>query len=221
MVPPTTAIADVLQLRGLSGWLSPPLRPIHPTMGLIGRARTVRLAPGPDDDLEPLRAVLDEDLRDRVLVLAGAQAAAGAVWGEILTRAALARHAAGLLVEGGVRDVNAFRDLGLPVWALYEATAGPGAAVRVASVGDPVEIAGVIVDEDTFIVMDGAGVVALPSTDVLDDSYAYAEAEEDVVTALREGATLAEAYRHKADTVAKLRRSASVRPAGEEDRGAP
>ncbi|MFC4590782.1 RraA family protein [Sphaerisporangium corydalis] len=208
MVPPTTAIADVLQLRGLTGWLSPPLRPIHRSLGLLGRARTVRLAPGPGDNgLDPLHWMMDEELEDRVIVVAGAQAAAGAVWGEILTRAALARGATGLLVEGGVRDVNAFRDLGLPVWALYEATAGPGPAVHVASVGGPVEIAGVLVDESTSIVMDGAGVIALPSTEVFADSYMYADAEEDVVSALRGGASLAEAHRHKEDMMAKLRRS--------------
>lgn len=208
MVPPTTAIADILQLRGLTGWLSPPLVPIHRSLGLLGRARTVRLAPGPGAaGLDPLLSLVDEDLEGRVIVVAGAQAAAGAVWGEILTRAALARGAAGLLVEGGVRDVTAFRDLGLPVWALYEATAGPGPSVHVTSVGGPVEIAGVLVDESTSIVMDGAGVVALPTTDVFADSYMYADAEEDVVMALRAGATLAEAHRYKEDMVAKLRRS--------------
>ncbi|WP_214411498.1 hypothetical protein [Sphaerisporangium fuscum] len=208
MVPPTTAIADVLQLRGLTGWLSPPLRAIHRSLGLLGKARTVQLAPGPGEHgLDPLHALMDEDLEGRVIVVAGAQAAAGAVWDEILTRAALARGAAGLLVEGGVRDVNAFRDLGLPVWALYEATAGPGPDVHVASVGQPVEIAGVLVDESTSIVMDGSGVVALPSTEVFADSYMYADAEEDVVSALRDGASLAEAHRFKDDMVAKLRRS--------------
>ncbi|MET8142595.1 RraA family protein [Sphaerisporangium sp. NPDC005288] len=208
MVPPTTAIADVLQLRGQTGWLSPPLRPVHRAPGLLGRPRTVRLAPGPGEHgLEPLRAVMDECLDGRVIVVAGAQAAAGAVWDEIMTRAALARGARGLLVEGGVRDVNAYRDLGLPVWALYEATAGPGPDVHVAALGGPVEIGGVTVDESATIVMDGSGVVALPSTDVFADSYMYADAEENVVTALREGATLAEANRYKEDMVTKLLRA--------------
>ncbi|MFC4530759.1 hypothetical protein [Sphaerisporangium dianthi] len=208
VVPPTTAIADVLQLRGQTGWLSPPLRPIHRSPGLFGKARTVRLAPGPGEyGLAPLRTLMDDCLADQVIVVAGAQAAAGAVWDEILTRAALARGARGLLVEGGVRDVNAHRDLGLPVWALYEATAGPGFDVHVAALGGPVKIGDVTVDESTTIVMDGAGVIALPSTDVFADSYMYADAEENVVAALREGATLAEADRYKEDMVAKLRRA--------------
>ncbi|MEO3810588.1 hypothetical protein ABGB17_16430 [Sphaerisporangium sp. B11E5] len=208
MVPPTTAIADVLQLRGLNGWLSPPLRRVHCRMGLLGRARTVQLAAGPGgDDLESLHVLFDDDLRDRVLVVAGAQAAAGAVWGEIHTRAALACRLAAVAVEGGVRDLNAFRDLDLPAWSLYEATAGAGPGVRVASVGAPVTVAGVRVDEGTLIAMDAAGVVAVPGPDVLDDSYAYAEAEEEVISALREGRPLKEAHRHKSQMTAKLRRA--------------
>jgi 4-hydroxy-4-methyl-2-oxoglutarate aldolase len=157
--------------------------------------------------LRPLQRLLDEDLEGRVIVIAGAQVAAGALWGEIHTRAALASGAFGLLVEGGVRDANAFRDLGLPVWALYEATVGPGPDVHVAEVGEPVEIAGVRIHDGDPVVMDWNGVVSLTSTDVIGDACVYADAEEEVVIALRDGSTLAEAYRFKADVVAKLRRS--------------
>ncbi|GAA5058235.1 4-hydroxy-4-methyl-2-oxoglutarate aldolase [Thermocatellispora tengchongensis] len=207
MVPPTTAIADVLQLRGQNGWLSPPLRPVYRSQAILGAARTIRLAKGPGPEgLKPLHRLLDEDLEGRIIVIAGAQVAAGAVWGEILTRAALASGAFGVLVEGGVRDADSFRDLELPVWALYEATAGPGFDVHVASIGEPVEISGVTVTDGDSIVMDWNGVVVLPSDDdVLGDACAYADAEENVVIALRDGSTLAEAYRYKADMVAKIR----------------
>ncbi|MFC0862282.1 RraA family protein [Sphaerimonospora cavernae] len=205
MPPPTNAIADVLQLRGLTGWLSPPLVPIHRAPAVQGRARTVCLAAGPGPDgLKPLHRLLDEDLGGRVIVIAGAEAAAGAVWGEILTLAALGRGAAGAVVEGGVRDVEAVRGLGLPLWALYEATAGPGPLVHMASVGTPLEIAGVPVRDGDTIVMDRDGVAVVTDPEVLADAYTYAEAEEKVVAALRQGATLAEAYRHKADVVARL-----------------
>lgn len=206
VTPPTSAIADVLQLRGLTGWLSPPLVPIRRAPGVQGSARTVRLAAGPGPaGLKPLHRLLDEDLHGRVIVIAGA-AAAGAVWGEILTLSALRAGAAGAVIEGGVRDVEAARRLGLPLWALNEATAGPGPLVHVASVGTPVEIAGVPVADGDTIVMDQGGVVVATDPEILADAAAYAKAEEKVVAALREGATLAEAYRHKADFVAELRR---------------
>ncbi|WP_051866023.1 RraA family protein [Streptosporangium roseum] len=204
MLPPTSAIADVLQLRGREGWLSPPLLPVHRAPAVLGTARTVRLAAGPGG-LTPLHRLLDEDLGGRVIVIAGAEAAAGAVWGEILTVSALRAGAVGAVVEGGVRDVGAVRELGLPLWALHEATAGPGPLVHVAAVGERVSVAGVPVADGDMIVMDGGGVVAVPDRRVLADAGAYAAAEADVVNALREGASLAEAYRHKADLVAALR----------------
>lgn len=208
MVPPTTAIADVLQLRGEKGWLSPPLVPMYRTQAVLGTARTVRLASGPGEEgLMPLHRLLDEDLEGRVVVIAGAQVAAGAVWGEIATRAAVASGAFGALIEGGVRNVTSFRDLELPVWALYEATVGPGPDVHVAAVGEPVEIAGVTIADGDSIVMDWNGVVALRSHDVISDAYAYADAEESVVISLQDGSTLAEAYRPKAEMIAKIRAS--------------
>ncbi|WP_283137608.1 hypothetical protein [Rhizohabitans arisaemae] len=82
MLASTSAIADILQLRGETGWLSPPLVPIHRTAAVRGTARTVRLAPGPGPEgLNPLHRLLDGRLSGRIVVVAGAEAAAGAVWG--------------------------------------------------------------------------------------------------------------------------------------------
>lgn len=56
----------------------------------LARPRAIPGTPG----LTPLHRLLDEDLGGRVIVISGAEAAAGAVWGEIRTVAALrAGHA--------------------------------------------------------------------------------------------------------------------------------
>lgn len=209
-IPPTTAIADVLQLRGATGWLSPPLRPVHRGSGAVsGPARTVRFAPGAGPEgLAPVRRLLDSDLTGGVLVLAGAHHAAGAVWGEILTAAARNRGALAVLVEGSVRDIAGLAAFGLPIWALDEATVGPGAEVHVAGVGEPVTVAGVPVAEGDLVVVDPGGVVALASGEadaVWSDAVAYAEAESRTLAALEAGGGLGEAYAHKAAAVAALR----------------
>ncbi|GII94588.1 RraA family protein [Sinosporangium siamense] len=206
MVPPTSAIADVLQLRGLMGWLSPPLVPIHRTPAVIGAARTVTLAAGSGPEgLKPLHRLLDEDLEGRIVVIAGATAAEGAVWGEILTRAAQNAGALAALIDGGVRDTDAARDLDFPLWARHEATAGPGPRVHVAAVGTPVHINGVLIADGDTLVVDRGGVVTVPGPEILTDATEYTDAEEEVVNALREGTPLHEAYTHKANLVAKLR----------------
>ncbi|MGC0416489.1 RraA family protein [Embleya sp. AB8] len=209
-LPATAALADLLQLRGCGGWLTPPLRPFHRGAGaLLGAARTVRIAAGPGGHgLKPLHALLAEDLAGRVVVIAGADAAPGAVWGEILTAAALARGAIGALIEGSVRDVSAIRRLGLRLWALAEATAGPGGAVHVAEIGGPLEIAGVPVADGDPILLDDGGAVALPTADadrLLADALTYHRAEEEVLAALTAGLRLPRAYTPKAEAITRLR----------------
>ncbi|MFF0445397.1 RraA family protein [Streptomyces sp. NPDC004609] len=211
-LPATTALADVLQLRGGTGWLTPPLRPFRRggPVPVLGAARTVRMAAGPGDHgLGPLRSLLGESLPGQVLVIAGADCVPGAVWGEILTTAALARGAVGALVEGQVRDVAALERLALPVWALGEATAGPGTGVHVAELGGPVTIGGVTVTDGSPVLLDDGGAVALDMDDaaeLLADAEEYTRAEKRVVDALDSGLRLPLAYAPKAQTVTRLLR---------------
>jgi 4-hydroxy-4-methyl-2-oxoglutarate aldolase len=219
-LPATAALADVLQLGGRTGWLTPPLRPFHRgDDAVLAVARTVRIEPGAGGHgLKPLHAVLAEELTGRVVVVAGATAAAGAVWGEILTAAALARGAVGALIEGAVRDVPAVARLGMRLWALSEATAGPGPGVHVAEVGGPIEIGDVAVADGDPILLDDGGVVALPAADaagLLTDALAYHRAETEVLAALAAGLHLPRAYTPKSETVTRLRnRRALGRPSG-------
>ena len=206
---PSTAVADVLQLRGETGWLSPPLRPMTVCAPAMGTARTVRLAPGPGPSgLGPLRELLATDLAGRVVVIADAGHAAGAVWGEILSLAARGRGAVGVLVDGAVRDLLALDRIGLPVWARKRATAGPGPEVHVAEIGGPCTIGAVTLNDGDRIVMDTDGVVALclsSSAEVLAAAAVYARAEEEVTAALEAGHDLGTAYAHKSAVVARLR----------------
>ncbi|MFE3205208.1 RraA family protein [Embleya sp. NPDC059237] len=209
-LPATAALADVLQLRDRAGWLTPPLRPFHRGSGaVLGSARTVRLAAGAGTHgLKPLHALLAEDLAGRVVVIGGADAAPGAVWGEILSTAALARGAVGALIEGAVRDVPAVARLGLRLWARSEATAGPGGAVHVAEIGGPIRIGDTALVEGDPILLDEGGAVALPAADadvLLAEALTYHRAEEEVLAALTAGLRLPRAYTPKAEAITRLR----------------
>ncbi|WP_331767363.1 RraA family protein [Embleya sp. NBC_00896] len=209
-LPATAALADVLQLRGRTGWLTPPLRPFQRGEGaVLGTARTVRVLPGPGGHgLKPLHALLAEDLTGRVVVVAGADAAPGAVWGEILSVAALARGAVGALIEGSVRDVPAVTRLGLRLWALAEATAGPGGAVHVAEIGGAIRIGDTPVADGDPILLDDGGAVALSPADaaaLLADALTYHQAETEVLEALTAGLHLPRAYTPKSKAITHLR----------------
>jgi len=112
-------------------------------------------------------------------------------WGEVLTTAAEARGLAGIVIDGGVRDVDALRHHGFPVFssciALRGAVKETGGAV-----GGPVGVGDVAVRTGDWVVGDADGVVVVPSgtlDDVLAAGRARAEKEDGMFARLRDGAT--------------------------------
>ena len=207
--PPVSAIADVLALWGLDGWLTPPLIPmVAAPVAISGRALTVQLAHGATGPgLSPIYDVLSADLTGRVVLLAGARPVHGAVFGEILAGAAHQQGASAVLVDGWVRDRTDMLTIGLPVLAAGERVVGPNGAAHLMSVGEPVLVDDVSIATDDLIVVDPAGCVRVPAAladDVLDASARYAAAEVLVAEALSAGELLADAYRHKRAVLAEL-----------------
>jgi 4-hydroxy-4-methyl-2-oxoglutarate aldolase len=208
-VPSVSAIADVLAMRGLGGWLTPPLEPVvAPAQPVMGRAITVELRAEPSGrGLAELHRVLSGELAGGVLVIAGATEVGGAIWGEILSRAASHAGAVAVLVEGSVRDGAAMESEGLPVYAVDERVVGPAGRVSVQTVGEPVRVGGVSVAPGDVIVVDSAGAVRVPAgvaDAVLVDARIYTDGEEKVLAELAAGVPLIEAYRHKRAAVDQL-----------------
>jgi regulator of RNase E activity RraA len=216
-VPTSTAVADVLSMHGLRGWLSPPLRGFRTApRPVLGSAVTVQLEPaaGTAPPFEELFELLSTDLSGRVVVVAGAEGCDGGVWGQILSRAARRSGAVGALVAGRVRDVVALLAEDLPVWACAEATVGPAGALRVRALNTAVQVGTVPVAPGSTVLQDAAGVVVLPSggppqQDLLDAASDYAAAEDHVLAELAAGVRLIDAYRHKRSILQRIRASTS------------
>jgi 4-hydroxy-4-methyl-2-oxoglutarate aldolase len=112
-------------------------------------------------------------------------------WGEVLTTGAQARGLAGLVIDGGVRDVAALEAHRFPVFSTMIALRGatknrPGSVGAVVSVGD------VEVHLGDWIVGDADGVTVIGATDlaaVLTAGRARAAKEEGFFAALRSGTT--------------------------------
>jgi regulator of RNase E activity RraA len=222
VIPPVSAIADVLALWGLDGWLTPPLRTVvAPIEPVLGRVRTILVAAGSGGaGLAPVYDILGTDLSGQVLVIGGATRVQGAVWGEILATAAHRSGASGLLVHGSVRDQPEMATIGLPVFALDQCVVGPNGTAHVvdldarilidnAGMGGHDASPGTVIDPDDHVVADATGCVRIHAaalTDVLDAATRYAAAETFVVEALRNGEPLVEAYLLKKTTVDELRR---------------
>jgi len=213
LLPPVSAIADVLALIGRSGWLTPPLQPIIgcsvPTSAIV---RTFRLEMGNDGPgLSPLFEALSSDLTGCCLLL-DAQRVHGAVWGEILATAAHNCGASVVLVCGSVRDKVQVSKIGLPLYAIREIVVGPAGRAHVQEMGGPITIAASIsgtvseqvfnttVDNGDAVVCDESGCVTIPraiSEHILDAARRYAEAELETVRSLLQRDPLTLAYLHK------------------------
>ena len=111
------------------------------------------------------RAVASAQQGDVIVVSCGG--AEHGYWGEVLTAAAQARGILGLVIDGSVRDCEAIRELGFPVFAAGVALPGTGKSID-GSVGEPLEIRGATVSTGDTIVADESGVVVIAAASLLD-----------------------------------------------------
>ena len=86
--------------------LAPTIKPLYVPIQLSGPAFTVLAAPG---DNAAVHWALAEAPPGSVLVAATGGEGTCAIWGEIMTEAALARGIRGLVTDGPVRDTRASR----------------------------------------------------------------------------------------------------------------
>jgi 4-hydroxy-4-methyl-2-oxoglutarate aldolase len=115
-------------------------------------------------------------------------------WGEVLTTAAQARGIAGLVIDGGVRDVDALETLQFPVFATMIALQGATKA-QPARIGGTARVGDVDVARDDWIVGDADGVVVIPKGDLdatLEAGRARAAKEQQLFDELKAGKTTIE-----------------------------
>jgi len=180
----TTALCDVTpDIRVMS----PALRCRSANPVLCGPAVTVRCR---HDFLGVVQAIELAAPGDVVVVDGGGHETALA--GELFARAALAKGLAGIVVDGGYRDLRFVAGCPLPVYSRH-VTPAAGTTVRPARVGDTVSCGGVRVGAGDILIADHDGIVVLdPATAVasLTAAAAVMETEARVAARLSEGATL-------------------------------
>jgi 4-hydroxy-4-methyl-2-oxoglutarate aldolase len=172
------------------GAFAPGLQVMSGEGRVAGPALTVACPPG--DNLAVHLAVA-QAREGEVLVVQTHDWSYG-VWGEVLTAAAMARGIRALVMDGSVRDVDAIRELGFPVFARGAALVGtrkrePG-AVRA-----PVTCCGQLVQAGDLIVADVSGLVAIAPErveDVLAAAAARRDKEAGILRQLRAGRTTVE-----------------------------
>lgn len=184
--------ATVYEASTLDCALPATFRPAWPGAAVAGPALPVRTAPA--DNL-PLHLALAQARPGEILVV-DAHGAQNGYWGEVLTVAAQQRDILGLVIDGGVRDVDRLEELDFPVFSTSIAIPGTVKA-DAGTVGDPVTIGTVTVARGDVVVADRDGVVVVPraaADEVLAASRRRQEAEQGYLARLRAGELTVDIY---------------------------
>ena len=179
--------STLYEASGLACAVDSAIRAVWPGATIVAPAYPVQCSPG--DNLA-IHIAMERAPRGSVLVVSTGNFIAG-YWGEVLTVAAEAAGLAGLVIDGGVRDVAALARRQFPVFSRGISVCGTVKA-GAPSVGQPLKFTGITVAAGDWVVADDDGVIVLPAADldrVLTAGEERAAKEAEMMSSLAQGAT--------------------------------
>lgn len=200
----SSVLSDVMDALGyLDQAMDPRIRPLDDSKTLFGRVRTAqieKLSPGvsrPENPYELTIATMDDLNPGDVIVRAYGSATQGATWGELLTTAAMARGAVGLVTDGLIRDVQLIREVGFPVFTGGISPVDGGGRHEMVAADVDVECGGVAVHPGDYLFADVDGIVVIPGMilhPTIKAAFEKTEGENVTREELLTGKSLAEVY---------------------------
>lgn len=187
--------ATVHEAAGRVGALPPAIKPVHPSMKLCGPAVTVH-SPG-GDNLWIHRALYVAKPGDVLVVYANEVHDYG-YWGEIMSTAAQVRGLGGLVIAGGVRDIDLLERIGFPVFATGLCIRGTGKDHLARGwVNHPVLLGDITVHAGDLVLGDRDGVVVIGrerAAEVVQAAEQREAKEADVLKRIAAGERTLEVY---------------------------
>lgn len=151
---PSSILADVA---GRRGGLHGRIAPLAPSMRFAGPAITVEVRPGDNLMIHAAMAVAQPG---DVIVVDGKGDLSSALMGEIMSQQCVALGIAAVVIDGAVRDSEAIRELGFPMYAAGLNPNGPTKFVP-GRLNHPISIGGVTVHPGDLVVGDADGVTVV------------------------------------------------------------
>ena len=151
---PSSILADVAGRRGA---LNGRIAPLAPSMRFAGPAITVEVRPGDNLMIHAAMAVAQPG---DVIVVDGKGDLSSALMGEIMSQQCVALGVVAVVIDGAVRDSEAIRELGFPMFAAGLNPNGPTKSVS-GRLNHPISIGGVSVSPGDLVVGDADGVTVI------------------------------------------------------------
>ena len=197
----SSTLANALDDAGLHHNAIATIKAVSPGMRFAGPAVTVLEVAGDygaftSEDFK-VGAILEAAGPGDVIVVALGGAACS-TWGGMASLAAKVKGVAGLLVDGGVRDLEEMIAFEFPVFARHLVPTSGRRRLKVEAIGAPVEVDGVAVVAGDIIVADGSGAVCLPragAEEIVTRAEALQRDDEAAVAEIQRGLGFSEAMK--------------------------
>lgn len=197
----TALLCDVLDTMGFrSSSIGVGIRPLRSDMKVAGRAFTMRCVPVdqvPDKPYVALLAAYESmQAGDMIVIETGDRVSA--MWGELLTTAAMAKGVRGVLMDGMVRDVDQIIEIGFPVFAAGYSPLDSAGRQEVVSHNINIRCGDTEVRPGDWMLCDVMGAIVIPA-ELVEEAIDRAEekdADESIVRAeLLGGGDIGEVFR--------------------------
>lgn len=187
---PTGNVADSNPNGGV---LNHEIKPIDPTLHMIGRACTVDCAPG--DNLA-LHQGIEAAKPGDVLIFDCKGYKEGGHFGDMMANACKVKGIAGVIINGSCRDAQDIKELGFPV---YTKALSPAHTIKdaLAKVNVPLTIDGVTIQPGDLVFGDGDGVVIIHPEDeelVIEKSLQKYASEQEILKRIASGESTMSIY---------------------------
>lgn len=197
----TNTLSDALDFLDLEG-ATFGLRPLWNCPKIVGRANTIKL--GPKQKSKPtvhlISPVIDAVTSDdRVLVISGGSEGVSC-WGDILANAAKQKNIQGTIIDGYSRDIEGSEAINYPVYGRgITMISARNRLIQIDS-GCSIQVAGVTVREDDYVIADRCGSVFIPAEKIeqaIDLAERIDTRQSGMVSAVRSGKSVAQVMHDK------------------------
>ena len=197
----TNTLSDALDFLELEG-ATFGLRPLWNCPKIVGRANTIKL--GPKQKSKPtvhlISPVIDAVTSDdRVLVISGGSEGVSC-WGDILANAAKQKNIQGTIIDGYSRDIEGSEAINYPVYGRgITMISARNRLIQIDS-GCSIQVAGVTVREDDYVIADRCGSVFIPAEKIeqaIDLAERIDTRQSGMVSAVRSGKSVAQVMHDK------------------------